>query len=99
MVRFCACGTKVDHVDLCVPNLVRIAQIGGKPSVIHLDEVDLYTGEVACKECALFLRMMGRKFMPFGIAKRQLRGVKWYHRKQKRKAFFGIKDQDSESLA
>lgn len=96
MVRFCGCGAKVDHVDLFVPNLVRIAQISGKPNVVRLNESDLYSGEVACQECAQFLIMMGRKFMPFNIAKQQLRGVQWYHRKKKREEFFGIRQMDQE---
>lgn len=92
MVRFCGCGTKVDHVDLFVPNLTRIAQVSGKPSVLHLDEVDLYTSEVVCQECAPFLIMMGRRFSPFKTVRQLLHDVKWYHQKKKRKEFFSNKE-------
>lgn len=88
MVRVCGCGNKADHVDLFVPYLTRIAQISGKPSVLHLDEVDLYTGEVACAGCAPFLMMMGRKLRSFKVAKQLLHDVKWYHRKKRREKFF-----------
>lgn len=96
MVRFCGCGAKVDHIDLFVPPLTRVAQISGKPSIIHLEEADLYSGEVTCEECAPFLMMMGHKFVPFSTARRKLYSAKWYHRKQKRKEFFGIMEVNQE---
>lgn len=92
MVRFCGCGTKVDHADLFVPNLTRIAQISGKSSILNLDEVDLYAGEVVCGECAPFLKMMGRRFRSFKMVRQQLHDVKRYHRKKKREEFFGNKN-------